>query len=239
MSVRYSALVAAAAGLLCPELWSQERVFTKSRDWYLPYPGEHELELKSFFDTTHGDWVAKIEYEYGATSHFAVEPGLEVAENEDGDTEIEGADLELRFNFGEFRQHSWLPAISLEYEYPFEDEEASNLEIRSGLSRYGERDTLAVNLTVVQELEDARDTATELSAGWVRAIGLASEDGVQPWRLGLEAVEDFEAHDLRAGPLVNLGASRRLHFLASYLFALDDRGDGNFDELAFFVEIEL
>lgn len=225
--------------LLCARLCSHEREFTQSRDWHLPFSGEHEFELRSFFDTTHGDFRGQIEYEYGVTRHFAFEPGLEIEENEDGKVEVEGAEIELRFNFGEYRQGAWLPALNVEYEHPFEDEEASKVVLKGVLSRYGERDDLTLNLNVGRELEDERETESELTAGWVRDLGLATEDGRWLWRLGLEVVDDFEEHHLRAGPLVNLRANRHLHFLASYLPAIDDRGEGNFDELAIIVEIEL
>jgi hypothetical protein len=125
---------------------SHEREFTQSRDWHLPAEGEHELELRTFFDTSHGDYRGQLEYEYGVTSHFAFEPGLEFEEDEDGHFDVSAAEIELRFNFGEFRRDTWLPAFNVEYEHPFESEEADALGLQAVLSRYGESDDFTFNL---------------------------------------------------------------------------------------------
>ena len=227
--------------LLCaPPASAHEREFTQSRDWHLPFQGEHEFELRTFFDTTHGDFRGQLEYEYGVTRHFAFEPGFEVRENEKGEYEIEAAEIELRFNFGEYRQGAWLPAFNLEYEHPFESEEADAIELKSVLSRYGERDDITVNLNLGKEIEGEREGESELTAGWVRRLtASAGEEGGGIWRAGLELVQDFEEHHLRAGPLVSWRASPHLHLLTSYLPAIDERGDGNFDQLAVIVEWEL
>lgn len=230
-----------AAGLVAiapaaPAL-AHEREFTQSRDWHLPFRGEHEFELRSFFDTTHGEYRGQLEYEYGVTQHFAIEPGFEVAENEDGDYEIEGAELELRFNFGEYREGAWLPAFNLEYEHPFESDEADKLELKGVLSRYGEHDDVTLNLNFGRELEGERENESELTAGWLRRLD-GRDGSSSPLGLGLELVEDFEAHHLRAGPLVKWRAGARVNLLASYLPAIDDRHDGNFDELALILEWE-
>jgi len=234
-------LVAAALAVLAPTpAAAHERGFTQSRDWHLPYRGEHELELRSFFDTSHGDFRGQVEYEYGVTGWFALEPGLEIQENADGDYEVEGADLELRFRFGRYRTGAWLPALNLEYEHPFEDEEAKKLEVKGVLSRYGERDDFTVNLNYGREIEGEREDESELTAGWVRSLREAAseEDGAGEIRFGLELVEDFEAHHLRAGPLLTWRASARLHFLVSHLPAIDDRGEDDFDLLTVILEWE-
>lgn len=218
---------------------AHEREFTRSRDWHLPFRGEHEFELRSFFDTSHGEYRGQLEYEYGVTRHFAIEPGFEVAENEDGDYEIEGAELELRFNFGEYRQGAWLPAFNLEYEHPFERDEADKLELKGVLSRYGERDDFAVNLNFGRELEGEREDESELSAGWLRHLEGADAGGHSRLALGLELVEDFEAHHLQAGPLAKWRAGPHLNLLASYMPAIDERHDGNFDQLTLILEWEL
>ena len=219
---------------------AHEREFTRSRDWHLPYEGEHEFELRSFIDTTHGDWRAQVEYEYGVTRHFAIEPGLEVKENEEGETEIEAAELELRFNFLEYERFRWLPAFNLEYEHPFEDEEASAVELKSVLSRYGRRDDLTINLDFGKELEGEHESESELTAGWSHALDLGqTSDGGQRWRFGLEALEDFESDHLRAGPLVSFRTGPHFHVLGSYLMAVDERGEGNIDELTLILEFEL
>jgi hypothetical protein len=59
------------------------------------------------------------------------------------------------------------------------------------------------------------------------------------FRGGLELVQDFEEHHLRAGPMLSWRASQRLNLITSYLPAIDDRGEDNFDEWAILVEWEL
>jgi len=242
------ALTAAAALLLGAQLSSQEREFTRTRDWHVPYRGEHELELRSFFDTSHGDYSGQLEYEYGVTDSFAFEPGIEFREEGDGDWEVEAAEVELRFALGEFRRDAWLPGLNVEYEYSFEDEESNALVLKGVLSRYGELDDFTINLNVERELEHERETATELTGGWIRSLGLGgsresdeSYDSYESkqWKAGIEGVQDFEEHDLRLGPVVNLRLDRHMNFVASWLFAIDDRHKGNFDELGIIIEFEL
>ena len=242
LSGRILALISPVAVVCARPAQAHEREFTQSRDWHLPYKGEHEFELRSFIDTTHGDFRGQLEYEYGVTRHFAFEPGIEVKENEEGEQELEGADLELRFNLGEYRRGAWLPAFNLEYEHPFENDEADRLELKSVLSRYGERNDFTVNLNFGKELEGEREGESELTAGWVYKLTAADSDGqVLPsgYKLGLELVEDLEEHNTRAGPLVPWRANPHLHLLASYLPAIDDRGGDNFDQLSVILEWEL
>ena len=113
------------------------------------------------------------------------------------------------------------------------------VELSVALTRYGERNTFLVALNLGKELEHERDNETELDAGWNYDLGTAAEDGTGRCKAGLELVQDFTEHHLRAGPLLTWQASRRVHVLTSFLPALDDRGEGNFDELAFIVEFEL
>lgn len=227
--------------LLTGSARAHEREFTQSRDWHLPYAGEHEFELRSFFDTSHGDYRGQFEYEYGVTSHFAIEPGLELEKNVDGDYEVSGAGRELRVNFGTWRQGAWLPALNVEYEHAFEDEESDRVELETVLSRYGERDDVTFNLNFGREVEGEHENESELTAGWVRRFldGDVEQGGRGSLKLGLELVQDFEAHHLRAGPLLVWRASSHLNGLVSYLPAIDDRGEGNFDELAVILEWEL
>jgi hypothetical protein len=235
----HSLSAALGASLLASTALAHEREFTRSRDWHLPFRGEHEFELRSFFDTTHGDFRGQLEYEYGFTQNFAFEPGLEVEENEDGHYEVEAAELELRFNFGEFRRGKWLQAFNLEYEHAFEDEDSDRLELKSVLSRYGERDDFTINLNYGRELEGERESESELTAGWARRLGGGRRAAQSGLKLGLEAVQDFEEHHLQAGPLIAWRPSAHLNLLASYLPAIDERHDGNFDQLTVIVEWEL
>lgn len=102
---------------------AHERDFTLSRDWHLPYAGEHEIEARSFWQPKPNALRQQFEYEYGVTEHFAIEPGL-TFKKPNGDTfELEDIELELRFNFLEFGYERLLPAFNLEVEHRVEDEE--------------------------------------------------------------------------------------------------------------------
>lgn len=238
------ARIALAVALFALPALAHEREFTQSRDWFLPYAGEHEIELRNFFDTTHGEYRGQLEYEYGVTSWFAVEPGIEIEEKEDGKYEVEGAELELRFHFLEFDYEKWLPAVNLEYEQPFEDKDGEEpaVELKTVLSRYGEdgRD-FTLNLNVGKQLSGPKEDESELTAGYIMPLEADAEpsagwhDGL---RAGIEVVDDFETHDLRVGPLFVYRATGHWNVLASYLFAVDDRDAGNFDQLTFIVEFE-
>lgn len=237
-------LTAASLFALASIASAHEREFTQSRDWFLPYQGEHELEWRSFFDTTHGSYRGQVEYEYGITDWFAIEPGLEIKEKDDGKYEVEGAELELRFHFLEFDYDKWLPAINLEYEQPFEDKDGDEpaVELKTALSRYGQDGKdFTVNLNVGKQLSGPKEDESELTAGYIQPFGADAgpsagwHDG---FRAGVELVEDFEAHDTRVGPLLVYRATGHWNVLANYLFAVDDRDDGNFDQLTLIVEFE-
>ena len=106
----------ALVALAVPDAGAHERDFTLSRDWHLPYQGENEIESRTFWKTKPNDIVQELEYEYGVTDHFALEPGLEFVHRNSEEFELEAAEIELRFNFREFDFHKLLPAMNLEYE---------------------------------------------------------------------------------------------------------------------------
>jgi len=219
---------------------AHERKFTMSRDWYLPYPGENEIELRTFFDTNHGEWVGEVEYEYGVSDHFAIEPGFEIKKNEEGKYEVEAAEIELRFNFGEFQQDKWLPALNVDLELPFENEESSALELKLSLTDYqATGDVWVVNANVGQELEDEHESESELTGGWSHPLEFLSGHlgpFISP-RGGFEAVEEFEHGDLKLGPLFAMRLEREAHFLFAYLFGVGS-DEENTDMAAFIFEWE-
>jgi hypothetical protein len=239
------AYLVSIALLFATPAFAHEREFVQSRDWFLPYKGEHEFELRSFFDTSHGEFLGKFEYEFGVTSWFAIEPGLELKEKENGNYEVEGAELELRFHFWELEYGRWLPAVNLEYEQPFEDEpgEEPAIEVKTVLSRYGEDGKdFTINLNFGKQLSGEKESESELTAGFIMPLDKEAgpsagwHDGL---RAGVELVEDFEEGDLRIGPLLVYRLSGHWNFLTSYVFAINDRDGSNFDELAFILEFEL
>lgn len=223
---------------------AHEREFTQSRDWFLPYQGEHEVELRNYFDTSSGAFRGQLEYEYGVTSWFAVEPGIEFKEKDNGELEVEGADFELRFHFLELEYGKWLPALNLEYEQPFEDEEHEEpaAEIKTVLSRYGSNGVdFSVNLNYGKQLSGEKESESELTAGLImpfEADAVPSAGWHQGARFGVELVDDFEEHDWRVGPLVVYRATNHWNVLANYLVATNDRDGSNFDQLTLIVEFE-
>jgi hypothetical protein len=226
---------------LAPATLAHEREFTLSRDWFIPYPGELELELRNFFDTDHGDYSAQFEVEYGISKHFAIEPGIEIAKNEDDEYEIEGAELELRFNFGEFAYDRWLPALNVEYEHPSESDEADALEAKFVASRYREDGKdVSVNLNFGKEIEGEKESESELTAGFVMPFKEGVEDSAG-WhygpRAGVELLQDFEQGHTRIGPLFIYRPTKHLNFLTSYTFGVNDE-DENPDILEIIVEWE-
>lgn len=234
--------LALLAFLAAPSALAHERQYTRSRDWFIPYPGEVELEARNFVDTTHGSYVGQYEVEIGIFEHFAIEPGVELRENDEGKYELEAAEMELRFNFGEFSYGSILPALNVEYEHPFEsDDESSRLLGRFILSRYDRSGKdVSVNFNLGQELEDEQETSYELTAGYVMPFSEEGE-GEAGWRevprFGFEAIENFTTHHAQLGPLFVYRASEHLNLLAGYQFAINDRGE-NPDQLAILLEWE-
>jgi hypothetical protein len=235
--------IPAATFLLAGPALAHEREFTLSRDWFLPYQGESEIESRTFVDTTHGEWLQEFEYEYGVTDWFAVEPGVEIAEKPDSsEIEVEAVDLELRFHFMQFEYGKILPALNVEYEHPSESEEPDRGELKFILSMYNkDGQDISVNFNAGRELEKEKESESELTYGYVRPLREvdASETAYfrsEP-RFGVEGIHDFHEGFDRLGPLVIYRPMTHLNLLASYTFALDDRGE-NFDEFRFIAEWE-
>ena len=240
-------LTVVLASSLCGLGYAHEREFTQSRDWFLPYRGESEMEVRNFFDTTHGQYSGQFEYEYGITDWFAIEPGIEWEEKEDkNEVEVEAAEIELRFHAGEFGYDKLLPALNLEYEQLLENEEdeQSEFEVKTVISRYGQGGhDFSINYNFGSTVSGETEWESELTAGFIMPF----EKEAQPsggWhegpRFGVEFVEDFEEHDARVGPLAvyRTQAGSHWNFLASYMLGINDRDGSNFDELTLIVEFE-
>ena len=237
----------ALAAFLClvasPFASAHEREFTLSRDWFLPYKGEHEIESRTFIDTTHGEWLQEFEYEYGVTDWFAIEPGIEIQEKPgSSEIEIEGVELELRFHFLEFEYGKILPALNVEYEHPSESDEADKGELRFIVSRYGQDgQDIAVNFNMGRELEMDKEGESELTYGYVRALHEVDAKSTAYFRneprIGVEGVHDFhEGHD-GLGPLFIYRGTEHLNLLCAYVFGIDER-DENGDQLRIIAEWE-
>jgi hypothetical protein len=230
---------------------AHEREFTLSRDWFLPYQGEFEVETRNFFDTGHGIYSGELEFEWGITKHFAIEPGIAYREKDDenNEFEMEAASLELRFNFGDFAYDKFLSALNLEYEHPFhEDEDPKHAEAKFIVARYGKNGVdFVANVNVGRELNMDKEWEEEITLGGVMPLKRLGEElgedlGGAGWRqvprIGLELIEDLKEHNTGIGPLFVYRATSHLNFLASYVFGIDDRDEDNADVLTIIAEWE-
>jgi hypothetical protein len=245
--------LALAAGLLLARgAQAHERDFTLSRDWHLPYRGEMEVESRSFFDVRDHDFTEQLEFEYGVTEHFAIEPGLEFKKRPGDRFETEAFEVELRFNAFEFAFDRFLPALNVEWEHPLEDEEPAGgeeeeegdrLELKAIVSYYWKSGAdFSVNLNYGRALEKGVEDESELTAGYTRPIDWVPASwraNLASFKAGAELVQELKGeHHLGAGPLLSYRFNAHFHFLATYVVALNHRDDENHDELRFIVEWE-
>lgn len=241
-----------ALALLSDRATAHERDFAFSRDWHLPYAGEHEIEARTFWQLKPNDLVQQFEYEYGITDHVAIEPGLTFNKRNADSFELEAADFELRLNAFEFAYDKLLPALNLEYERRIEDDRKADLlgepkseaEVKGILSWYteaGEDFTLNVNFGRGFGGKGDHDWESEATFGYVRPLDFLpgfTPDPEHPFKAGIEAVHGLiDEHDWGAGPVVSWRASQHLHLVATMMFGLNDRGE-NGDELRFILEWE-
>jgi len=240
---RRLAAVAASLSVLASVASAHEREYTLSRDWFLPYKGESEVESRTFWDTRHNDITQQFEYEYGVTDWFAIEPGLEIREKEDGgEYEIEDFELEFRFHFWQFAYDRFLPAMNVEFEFPSEGDEANRGELKFIVARYGEDgQDFAVNFNAGRELESGGEGESEATFGYVRPFGGPDATPSAGWhkepRFGVEAIHSFHDHFDGAGPLVVYRGTSHLNILTAYVFGLNEREE-NGDELRLILEWE-
>jgi hypothetical protein len=235
-TLRTTALVLAAAGSAA----AHERDFTLSRDWHLPYPGEFEVESRSFWGTHSHDFTQMFELEYGISKHFAIEPGVSFVKVDGDSVDYDAFDTELRFNLFDFELGKILPALNVEYEHPDSSEEPDMGELKLILTRYDvDGQDLTVNFNVGQELENGGKTENEITAGYVHGIGPIGEGGPQPGEVkaGVEFIHQFDDVHTGLGPLVTYKVSEHLHVLGAFVVALNDRPD-NEDQVRVIVEWE-
>lgn len=247
--------VAGVAFALASGAHAHERDFTLSRDWYLPYQGEHEVESRTFWQLQPNDLVQQFEYEYGVTDHFAIEPGVIFKKPNADHFDLEAIDFELRVNFFEFDFDKLLPAFNLEYERRIEDddedaasgdeEEAKNeAEFKGIVSLYtkrGEDFTVNVNFGKGFGGEGEKEWEGEITAGYLRPIDFIpglEPSKEHPLRGGIEFIQHtIHEHGTGLGPVVSWRLDEHFHLLSTFVVALNDR-DENFDELRFILEWE-
>jgi hypothetical protein len=246
-------ILAVAAGMAA----AHEREFTLSRDWFLPYQGEFELESRSFYKPKPKLFTQEFELEYGVTEWFAVEPGIEFEKPNGDGFEAKALEMELRFNLGSFAFDRILPALNVEFEHALQDEEEreadaeesgeeeeegdNHLEAKLILSWYREDgQDFAINLNGGISLGSEHETGGEFTAGYVRPL-LGDESPSPGWhhglRGGVEFIEEFKENHARLGPLLVYRATEHLNLLANYSIALNQR-DENFDEFRLIAEWE-
>lgn len=227
--------------LAAPLASAHEREFTLSRDWFLPVRGESEIESRTFVDTTHGVTTQEFEYEYGVTDWFGIEPGIQFV-NEGDHFELDAVDVEARFHFGQFAYDRFLPALNVEYEHPKDNAEPDHGELKLIVSRYGQDgQDYTVNLNGGRELTSDGAKDSELTFGYVRPFRDVDASSSAYFRSeprwGVEAEHDFQESFDRVGPLFVYRGTTHLNMLASYVFALNERGE-NPDQLSLILEWE-
>ena len=232
-----SALVLVSAAFLPKQAQAHERDFTLLRDWYLPYQFEREIEYR-FTHIKGGDFNAhELEFEYGINNHFAIEPGIEWVKEEGGKLHVDGYDIELRFNFGEFATNKFLPAINVEYEHPVDAEEDDHAELKFIGSMYDDYgNDLSINLNVGWALENRKERESELAIGFMHPSRPGMGHRQQGWKYGVEFLHTLEGADRYTvlGPSVGYRANEHFHLLATYGFGINNADDRTFKMVAEF-----
>jgi hypothetical protein len=216
------------------------RDFCFSRDWYLPYRGEREIEARMLWLPKQSIFDQEFEFEYGFTNHFAIEPGFAVHREPGQDLHIDAWDVEFRFNFGEFAYNQILPALNVEYERPMHDE-PPHAELKFVLSYFTKDGSdISFNFNVGRDLETGSDVETEITAGWVMPLAhneLTSHGYNTGIRGGFEFMSSLTDHNTGFGPVIVLRKGEHFNVLATYLFGLN-HGDQNPDQFRMIGEYE-
>ncbi len=241
----YSKLTLATAAILlfaAPFAIAHEREYTLSRDWFLPYKGESEIESRTFWDTRHNFLMQEFEYEYGITDWFGIEPGIGFVREGDEHFQVDELDCELRFHFWQFAYDRILPALNVEYEHPRLADEKEKGTLKMILSRYGQDgQDFTFNFNAGRELTADGAKRAEMTLGYVRPIrevdASSSAYFREEPRIGVEAIHDFQASFNGVGPLFVYRGTKHLNLLASYIFGLNER-DENGDQLRVILEWE-
>lgn len=208
---------------------AHHRDFTFLRDWYLPYAGENEVELRVQHNNRMNEFIHEVEFEHGVTNHFAIEPGLSWHQQDAEKFHIDGFDLELRFNFLDFKENTVLPALNVEYEHPFDSAEPDRGEVKFVFSYYTPKgEDLSVNLNVGTTLnKGAHEKESEIQFGYMRPLQSLEKTKGHGYKVGLrggfEARFDFQEHFLNIGPTIGWEKDEHFNILAHYFFGPNKR----------------
>lgn len=234
--------IASSALLLVAPASAHHRDFTFLRDWFLPYKGEMEMESRTFYDTKDTTFHQEFEFEYGVTDNFAFEPGIAFHKDPGDKVHLDSLGAELRFRFGKLQTNALMPAMNIEYEHPVDTAEPDHGEIKLiGTVRTPRGDDFSANLNIGANLsgEDKR-TEAEWALGWATSVGAYSKEKMGynvGWRLGIEAIGDFQEHFYKMGPTIGYRHDVHLNMLGTIAFPLNQT-DENHPELRFIIEYE-
>jgi hypothetical protein len=241
--------VTAAVGLCALALPARQaqahyRDFSFSRDWFLPFPGEKEFESRTKWVQKDEELEEELEFEYGVSEHFAIEPGIAFHKEKGTDLKYDGWDAELRFNAGTFKTGKVLPAMNVEYEK--RKDESAHVEVKLVASIFSKNGSdLSVNYNFGRSAEHNEGWESEFTAGFVmplKATESGETDRAEPsykngLRGGIEFVHDVqEGHEL-LGPTLVFRGGKHVNFVATYGFAINHREE-NHDEIRLIGEYE-
>ncbi len=186
------------------------------------------MEYRLTHNNRNNEFVHEFEFEHGITDHFAIEPGIEFHQQDAEKVHLDGFDIEARFNFGQAKVNQILPALNLEYEHPFDTEEADHGEIKFILSYFTPQgEDFSLNLNFGQELEKEKAKESEIQFGYVRPLQKLVTEKNHGYKIGLrggfEARYDFQEHFFQIGPTVAFEKDEHFNVIAHYFFGVNER----------------
>ncbi|MEA2554062.1 MAG: hypothetical protein QOJ65_2238 [Fimbriimonadaceae bacterium] len=205
---------------------AHERDFTLLRDWFLPYRYEREIEYR-YTHVKGGDFnMHQVEFEYGVSDHFAIEPGIAFVKEQGGKLHVDGYEMELRFNFGEFHTNRFLPALNLEFDRPVNRDEDDHAELKFILSRYDDYgNDLTINANIGWATNHRHQQESEIGIGYMHPSRPGMSRREPGWKYGAEFAETLVDHHAIAGPTVAYRANEHFHLLGTFAFGVNNRDD--------------
>jgi len=229
-----------AFGLL-PAAHAHHRDFSFSRDWFLPYKGEKEIEARTTYVPDEKAWIQEFEFEYGITDDFAIEPGIEFHKDGDGDKlHLDGYEVELRFRIGTFATNRLLYAFNIGLDHPVRDESPHG-EFQALFTYLTEEGTnFCANINVGQSQVGDPESESEFTFGVVTPFGANSREEMGynvGFRGGIEFMRNLNDGSMRLGPTLVMRRNKNFNMLLSALFPLNN-SDENKSIFKFIAEYE-
>lgn len=233
-------LTSTGLALLMPFACAHHRDFTFSRDWFLPYKGEREIESRSTYIPKDGVFDQEFEFEYGISDDFAIEPGIAFHKDEEDKFHLDAWGVELRFRMGTYAENRLLPAINIEYENPVGDEPTRG-EIKFIGSYMTDKGVdITANLNFGQTLSGDHERESELTLGVVFPIGKNSREEMGyniGTRGGFEFLRDLREGHMLFGPTLIYRPDKTFNILGTVAFPLNNE-DENHTQLRLILEYE-